>query len=251
MQLTMQTQYSKLTFELHPEEIGKLVQSAFRYASGMAKIQPGWSQGTIYQEGTEDPAGEEAREEYGEEPPEKETLYGPTEQEDWAENPLGIEKPEGWSGNFQEGLAEADSAAIGNGTPSEWVSQEAQAWGQPSESSAEGSGTMQHLGYPRIRQEDRPKKYKGFLMIRCQHCGKLKCFCAKTPIHTYTCDCGGRTLLGELRSANAECKCGEIWRYMTNVSDETIDINCLHCGSPIDMVLNCRKNVYVTLQDRM
>ena len=57
--------------------------------------------------------------------------------------------------------------------------------------------------------EGEPKRYKGFLLIRCGKCGKLHGFCAKAPIAQYQCrDCGGFTPLHDLTSLQLHCKCG-------------------------------------------
>lgn len=38
-------------------------------------------------------------------------------------------------------------------------------------------------------------------------------------------------------------------QYQTNATGDTITINCIACGSPIDMQLNGRGTAYVTLRD--
>lgn len=98
-------------------------------------------------------------------------------------------------------------------------------------------------------QVGEPESYKGFLLIKCEKCGKLKGFCAKTPIDEYSCDCGGKTELHDLKIAHLHCKCGSHWKYKTNITDETFDYNCLNCGSPVDLELNNRRNTYVTISD--
>lgn len=42
-----------------------------------------------------------------------------------------------------------------------------------------------------------PKKtgHKGFLLMKCPECGKIKGFCAKEPITEYRCSCGAMTPL--------------------------------------------------------
>lgn len=94
-----------------------------------------------------------------------------------------------------------------------------------------------------------PEEYRGFLLIKCKHCGKLKGFCTKTPITEFTCECGEKTALHDLKPAYLKCKCGGQYKYKTNVTDETFDYNCLNCGSPVDMELNSRRNTYVTIAD--
>lgn len=93
-------------------------------------------------------------------------------------------------------------------------------------------------------------KYKGFLLIKCQHCGKLKGLCAKIPIDTYICGCGGKTPIQNLVNATAVCECGKKWSYRTNANDQMIEVNCIQCGSPIDLKWNARRGMYVTLRDR-
>lgn len=99
------------------------------------------------------------------------------------------------------------------------------------------------------QQEYEPEEYKGFLLIKCKHCGKLKGFCAKTPISEFSCECGGKTELHGLKMAHLHCKCGSNWKYKTNVTEEKFEYNCLNCGSPVDMELNSRRNTYVTITD--
>lgn len=93
-----------------------------------------------------------------------------------------------------------------------------------------------------------PEEYRGFLLIKCQHCGKVKGFCSKTPMSKYTCECGKVTPLHGLKPAHLHCKCGSYWKYKTNITDETFDYNCLNCGNPVSMQLNNRRNTYVTIE---
>ena len=51
MLLQMQTQHSKMSFDLDPDAVGELIQAAFRYSSNMAQLQPGWSEAISYQDG--------------------------------------------------------------------------------------------------------------------------------------------------------------------------------------------------------
>lgn len=112
-------------------------------------------------------------------------------------------------------------------------------------------GTKQEAAdKPKETPEQRePEEYRGFLLIKCKHCGKIKGFCAKTPISEFTCSCGGKTELYGLKPAHLHCKCGSSWKYKTNITDETFEYNCLNCGSPVDLELNSRRNTYVTITD--
>lgn len=98
--------------------------------------------------------------------------------------------------------------------------------------------------------QSEPKPHTGFLLIRCAHCGKLRDFCAKTPVTESSCTCGKKTPLYSLRPAYLECKCGATWRYRTNANEERIEYRCLSCGGPVDLELNRKKNAYCTISDK-
>lgn len=99
------------------------------------------------------------------------------------------------------------------------------------------------------KEQVEPEEYKGFLMIKCEKCGTVKGFCAKTPISEYKCECGGKTKLHDLKMVHLHCKCGSYFKYKTNITDERFEYNCLACGSPVDLELNSRRNTYVTVGD--
>ena len=90
-------------------------------------------------------------------------------------------------------------------------------------------------------EEGEPKKYKGFLLIKCQHCGEVRGFNSRNEISSYKCDCGGETPLGKLIPLTALCECGKRWRYLTNLTQDSYELNCIHCGSPIPVFFNDKK----------
>jgi ribosomal protein S27E len=88
--------------------------------------------------------------------------------------------------------------------------------------------------------------YKGFLLIECKGCGNVRGFYAKYPQSVYHCQCGCKTKLEGLRPMFPKCaKCGNTFKYMTNITKPDYTYNCLDCGSPIDMVLNKNGSAYV------
>lgn len=89
--------------------------------------------------------------------------------------------------------------------------------------------------------------YKGFLLIKCEKCGKIKGFCSKHSLRYHECECGHRTELGDMRPLHLHCKCGSHYKYQTNVQDAELAYRCLNCGSPVDLELNGRRNAYVTI----
>ena len=91
-------------------------------------------------------------------------------------------------------------------------------------------------------------KYKGFLFIKCEHCGETRGFNAKVPIDEYKCsECGGKTKLKGLRPAYLDCECGKHWKYQTSETADVLTINCINCGQPVDMMLNARRTAYTSI----
>lgn len=95
--------------------------------------------------------------------------------------------------------------------------------------------------------EDNEEGYTGFLLIKCEKCGKVKGFCTKKELKSYRCECGHETCLENLRPLYLRCECGAEYRYKTNLQTSVYTQNCLHCGNPVDIRLNNRKTAYVTI----
>jgi ribosomal protein S27E len=104
---------------------------------------------------------------------------------------------------------------------------------------------------PAVQNPKQEESYKGFLLIQCEDCGKIRGFYARQPQTKFYCDCGNETDLSGLRPLFLHCKkCGDSFKYMTNATDEHLTYECLHCGSPADLELNKRGDAYVTVSDR-
>lgn len=94
----------------------------------------------------------------------------------------------------------------------------------------------------------KPVAYKGFLFIKCHGCGKIHGFCAKTPISNYHCaDCGCLTPLNDIVPMYVRCKCGQRFRYQTNLTDDCFTYTCFICGAPVDMAYNKKGRKYQTV----
>lgn len=104
------------------------------------------------------------------------------------------------------------------------------------------------------KADHKPKKsttedgYKGFLYIKCEGCGSTKGFCLRAPSKEAYCDCGHKTPLKDLKPLYVNCKCGENFKYMTNLTEDTASINCIHCGSPVDLEYHEKNGVYQTIE---
>lgn len=81
---------------------------------------------------------------------------------------------------------------------------------------------------------DKPDGYKGFLYLRCEHCGEEHAFNIKAPIEDYVCKkCGGAMPLQDLRRARFRCECGREWKYHTNIDARLLETTCVNCMSPM------------------
>jgi len=94
---------------------------------------------------------------------------------------------------------------------------------------------------------EHPDGYKGFLYIKCDKCGKEKGFCAKEKIKSYKCECGKETELVNLKPLYTKCKCGNEFKYMTNMNAAEFTYKCFTCGSPVDVKMNSRRTAYITI----
>lgn len=86
--------------------------------------------------------------------------------------------------------------------------------------------------------------YGGFLLIKCQSCGKVKPFCPKNKIRAHKCDCGAMTPLHDLIPAFASCLCGKRFKYMTNLTEPEFTMRCMDCGKPMHLTLNREGTAY-------
>lgn len=106
---------------------------------------------------------------------------------------------------------------------------------------------------PKFDTPSSDNSYKGFLYIKCKHCGEIKGFCAKHPLDYYKCDsCGEKTEFSEERMVKMriDCmNCGSHFDYHTNITDDMILYDCIKCQSPIDLVFNERRNQFNNLSN--
>lgn len=96
-----------------------------------------------------------------------------------------------------------------------------------------------------------PHAYKGFLYIKCKHCGAIKGFNAKKPLTGYACtECGEITELDDLEPLRVQCECGGDFRYMTNIDADMFDVECLRCGTPVSVIHNKKKHMYTIIKEQ-
>lgn len=91
--------------------------------------------------------------------------------------------------------------------------------------------------------------YRGFMYIKCPHCGEIKAFCSKEEMSFFRCPhCSEKTQLEDLTRMYLNCECGRKSSYWTNTFEELFDVNCVHCGNPVPVVYNAKKKIYETMR---
>lgn len=115
---------------------------------------------------------------------------------------------------------------------------------------ADVMNTRKNQDVPQNDQKPDPDEvgYKGFLYIKCEECGNTKGYCAKSPRREHRCDCGHETPLSKLKPMYVKCECGEKFKYMTNLTENTATMNCIGCGAPVDLEYHGKKGVYETIE---
>lgn len=100
-----------------------------------------------------------------------------------------------------------------------------------------------------VEKENEKERYKGFMYIKCEHCGKEKGFMSRNPISRYYCECGECTeFTEELRRMYVNCECGQQSFYYTNKTEEMFDVECLECGNLVPIKYNDKKKIYETIR---
>lgn len=93
--------------------------------------------------------------------------------------------------------------------------------------------------------------FRGFLHLKCEHCGEDKTFNAKYPMTFFKCEeCGKETKLERYTKIFATCECGKRSTYRTNILGEEgmcFDINCFDCRSPIAVKFNSHTKVFESI----
>lgn len=95
---------------------------------------------------------------------------------------------------------------------------------------------------------ERNNGYGGFLYLECPYCGKRRAFCSRRRLKEYICDCGEKTELHDLVRMFLHCECGRRTVYLTNVTDEILDVNCINCGMPVAVQYNSKKKLFETIR---
>ena len=92
--------------------------------------------------------------------------------------------------------------------------------------------------------------YKGFLLIKCNTCGRIHAFNSRTITSRHQCrDCNRVMDLENLVPLQADCECGQKSRYRTNIEEPMLDVTCIACGNPVTVEWNSKKKYYQTVRE--
>lgn len=83
------------------------------------------------------------------------------------------------------------------------------------------------------KEPEAEEGYRGFLLVKCQNCGKIYAYNARSETTESVCrDCGHTTPLRMLAQALFDCpKCGTKWTYKTNLLGAEATCRCIQCGT--------------------
>lgn len=88
---------------------------------------------------------------------------------------------------------------------------------------------------------------KGFIIAKCEKCGKIKGYCTKEYTNAHTCECGHETFFHDMKQLYLDCKCGSHFKYQTNLQTSEFSYKCINCGAEVDLKLNSRRTAYTTI----
>ena len=91
-----------------------------------------------------------------------------------------------------------------------------------------------------------PIRYKGYFYIRCPYCGEEKSFYSSSELDGYFCKSCGKwhPFKKLLVPVFINCECRGFSKYMTNVTEEMLDVSCIRCGMPVAVKWNRKKRWY-------
>ena len=141
-----------------------------------------------------------------------------------------------------------DNPNVAGNSRVEWIFGSRESWDCQKQGSSRKKKRKQANPKPDNGVDEGQGPYTGFLMVECEECGEVKCFCAKKDTYGFKCQCGHVTALENLRYAYMECKCGKRSVYRTNINRPTASGTCVACSAPVDLELNRGGTKYVTIR---
>lgn len=100
--------------------------------------------------------------------------------------------------------------------------------------------------------EEKNTMYRGFLIVRCERCGRTRTFRSREGTDGHRCnECRWLTKLRDLVVVEMQCPvCGKGWHYKTNSTRSTVTACCVACGTEMTADWNPFRNRYVTQEER-
>lgn len=96
------------------------------------------------------------------------------------------------------------------------------------------------------------KPTKGFALIKCGTCGKIRQTFLRDYQAVYVCqDCNTEIPISDdfMKPMHTKCyACNNELKFKTNLTAPQVTMNCKKCGAPIDCKLNGRGTAYITIK---
>lgn len=162
---------------------------------------------------------------------------------------LGFEIPDGMEYNFLTKVLRDVRSLTRGGELIEDLLKDPKVFADTEETVAADYPAKEEHSSHLIPEEEQYGKYRGFLYIKCRHCGKERGFNAKKPLTGFHCECGQITELEDLEPMWVNCECGRRSRYLTNMDAKMFDMECLDCGNLVTVVHNTKKHAYETIRE--
>ena len=91
---------------------------------------------------------------------------------------------------------------------------------------------------------------RGFLHLKCPHCGGVFGFCSKHERDHVICkECGQEFGFDQpLVALYVNCECGSSFKYYTNRTEPIFDIECLNCKAPVSVEYIVKRQLYQTIR---
>ena len=86
--------------------------------------------------------------------------------------------------------------------------------------------------------ETETKMHKGFLIIRCEKCGRERAFRSRAGTAAHRCfECRWTNVLRDMAAVRMKCQnCGKEWTYKTNSTQAEVAACCVACGTEMTAV---------------
>ena len=93
------------------------------------------------------------------------------------------------------------------------------------------------------------RRYRGFMYIKCQKCGREVGRYQRNNILFWKCNCGAKTQFDDpLVPLMVSHECGLRIQYKTNKTEPMFEMTCFDCGAPVTVEWDAKRQLYKTVE---